>query len=87
MATNARTHPSPTYPSFPNGARAVVQSNTLNMVTPAIIYVGGGGNVRVTTFNGDDVTFVGVLAGAVLPVQVVRVWTTGTTATNMLAIY
>lgn len=87
MATFPRTHPSPSYPSFPNGARAVVKSDSANMVTPAVIYVGGGGNVRVTTFSGDNVTFVGLGGGTILPVQVVRVWTTGTTATDLIAIY
>lgn len=87
MATNKRTHPSPSYPSFPNGARAVTLSDTDNMPTPATIYVGGAGNVAVTTFNGDDVVFVAVPAGTVLPVTVIRVWATGTLASNLLAIY
>jgi hypothetical protein len=54
---------------------------------PSIIYVGVGGNVRVLTAQGDDVTFVGVQAGGVVPVQVLKVFATSTTATNMLAIY
>ena len=86
MATK-RTHPSPSYPSFPNGARAITLSNTVNMETPATIYVGGAGNVAVTTFNGDDVIFVGMPAGGIVPVTVIRVWVTGTTATSLLACY
>lgn len=86
MATK-RTHPSPSYPSFPNGARAITLSDTDNMETPATVYVGGAGNVAVTTFNGENVTFVGLPAGSVIPVTVTRVWSTGTTATNLLACY
>lgn len=86
MATNKRTHPSPSYPSFPNGARAVAQSDTVNMPTPCTVYVGGAGNVRVLTFNGDDVTFI-MPAGGTVPVTVVRVFTTNTTATGLIAVY
>jgi hypothetical protein len=89
MAKN--TNYSPTYPMFPGGARAVTVSDTVNMPTPAVIYVGAAGNVKVTTAQGDDVTFVGLLAGQVIPVQVIRVWSTGTTVTtpntNLIAIY
>lgn len=48
------------------------------------LYVGVGGDVRVTTTQGNDVTFVGVSGGAVLPVSVKRVWATSTTATSIL---
>ena len=86
MATYKRTHPSPTYPSYPNGARAVSLSDTVNMETPAVIYVGGAGDVKVTTFNGDEVTFT-MPAGGIVPVQVTRVWSTGTTASALVAVY
>ena len=42
------------------------------------LWVGAAGSVKVTTRDGDDVTFVGVPAGTVLPVAVSRVWSTGT---------
>jgi hypothetical protein len=82
-----QTNYSPTFPMFPGGATTFSASNTVNLETPSVIYVGGTGNVKVTTAQGDETTFVGVAAGAVLPVQVIRVWVTGTTATNMLRIY
>ena len=56
-------------------------------VFPRAIYVGGAGNVKVTTLGGDTVTFSGVLAGTVLPVRVKRVFSTDTTATNLIGIY
>lgn len=43
------------------------------------LYVGAAGAVKVTTVDGDTVTFPGVPAGFVLPVSVQLVWTTGTT--------
>jgi hypothetical protein len=52
-----------------------------------VLYIGGNGNLRVTTAGGDDITFVAVQAGSFLPVQVVRVWATGTSATNIVALW
>lgn len=89
MAKN--TNYSPTFPMFPGGARAITVSDTVNMPTPAVIYVGGAGNVRVLTAQGDDVVFSGLVAGQVIPVQVIRVFATNTTVatpnTVLLAIY
>ena len=56
-------------------------------VFPRAIYVGGAGNVKVITLGGDTVTFSGVLSGTVLPVRVKRVFSTDTTATNLIGIY
>jgi len=50
------------------------------------LYIGGGGAVRVTTVNGHDVTFSGVLAGTILPVSVKRVWSTSTTASGIIGL-
>ena len=52
-----------------------------------VLYIGGAGNVRVTTDGGDDVVFVGLAAGQFIPVQVTRVWATNTTATNIVALW
>ena len=56
-------------------------------VFPRAIYVGGAGNVKVTTIGGDTVTFSGALAGTIIPVRVTRVFSTDTTATNLLGLY
>lgn len=53
----------------------------------AALYVGGDGNVRVKMAGGNTVTFTGVVAGTVLPILVDRVYSTSTTATNILALY
>lgn len=81
------TNYSPTFPMFPGGAETFTNSDTVNLPSPSVIYVGAAGNVKVTTAQGDEVTFVGLQAGAVIPVQVIRVWSTGTTATSLLRIY
>lgn len=58
-----------------------------DLATPArSLYVGGGGNLRVTTTGGNDVTFSNLPGGVVLPVSVVRVWSTNTTATNIIGL-
>lgn len=52
-----------------------------------VLYVGGAGALDVTTAGGDRVTFTGILAGSFVPVQVVKVWAAGTTATNIIALW
>ena len=52
-----------------------------------VLYIGGAGNIKVTTAGGDTVTFTGVLAGSFFPVQVLRLWSTGTTATSVIALW
>ena len=83
----AKTNYSPTFPMYPGDAAAVTTSDTVPFTTPSIVFVGGGGTVRVLTAQGSDVTFIGVLSGSILPVQVSRVYATTTTATNMVRIF
>lgn len=78
-------------------AAAVTPSNTVDIPSVStqdgsgnngcVLYIGGDGDVRVTTAGGDTVTFVGLTAGSFVPVQVLRVWVTGTTATDILALW
>ena len=51
------------------------------------LYVGGAGNIKVTTVGGETLLFTGVLAGSILPIRVSRVWATTTTATTIVALY
>lgn len=53
------------------------------------LYIGGAGNAVVTTIGNDIVTFSGLLAGTVLPVQVFKVASSGsgTTATLIIALW
>lgn len=61
-------------------------STDLEYVTRAI-YVGGAGDVAVTTQGGESVTFSGVTVGTLLPIRVTKVKSTGTTATLLLGLY
>lgn len=83
----SKTNYSPTFPMFPGDAEAVTPSDSVNLSTPSVIFAGSGGTIRVLTAQGSDVTFANVQAGAVLPVQVLRVFSTTTTATSMVRIF
>ena len=84
----AKTNYSPTFPAFPGDAAAVTTSDTVNLAQPSIVFAGGGGSVKVTTAEGSDVTFTGLAPGAIIPVRVIRVWTTGTSpTTGIVAIF
>ena len=52
---------------------------------PCVLYIGTLGDIRVLTADNDDVTFVGV--SGFFPVQVVRVFATGTTAGDIVALW
>lgn len=69
-------------------ARAVTPSDTDDIAGgPArALYVGGAGTVVLVTRSGNTVTFVGVPAGSILPVDTKRV-KTDTTATNLVALF
>jgi hypothetical protein len=53
------------------------------------LFIGGAGNVAVTTIGGDDITFNAVPVGTILPVQVLKVKASGsgTTATLINALW
>jgi hypothetical protein len=76
-------------------AAAVTPSNTTDIPSVSggtneggcILYIGATGTVKVRTIGGDDVTFAGVPAGTTLQVRVVRVFSTGTSATNIVALW
>ena len=61
-------------------------SNALTQTVNAI-YVGGDGNIACRLKDDSaDVTFVGLVAGSILPVQATHVRATGTTATNLVGL-
>jgi len=55
--------------------------------TGCCLYVGGAGNVSVVTVGGDTATFFAVPAGTTLPIQVVKLRSTSTTATNVMGLW
>lgn len=69
-------------------AASITTDNSNDLPTPAkAIYVGGAGDLTVTTGSGEDVVFKAVPVGTVLPVKIKRVKATGTTATLLLALW
>lgn len=57
---------------------------------PAVLYVGtaaAGATLKVRSAGGDDATFVNVQQGSFIPVQVKRVYNTGTSASNIVALF
>lgn len=69
------------------GAAAVTEhdANPLSNTSRAL-YIGGAGDVTVTMLDGNDVEFVGVPAGTILPIRVTHV-KTATTATDIVALF
>jgi hypothetical protein len=63
-------------------------SSQTSMGNPGcFLYVGGTGTVSVVTLGGDILTFAGVPAGTTLPIQVIKLRATGTTATLVNALW
>jgi len=70
-----------------SGAFSITPHNTneLASVTRGV-YVGGAGNLSVIMRDGQQVTFVGLSAGSILPIRARLVKSTGTTATNLVGL-
>ncbi len=69
-------------------AAAITASDSVDLANPVrAIYIGGAGNVVITTVAGNDVTFSGLPAGMILPVRAKRVKATGTTATGLVGLW
>lgn len=60
---------------------------TLDLNEGAVLYVGTGGNVAVETIGGDSITLTGVVSGSFLPIMVSKVKVTGTTASDIIALW
>lgn len=58
-----------------------------NTKEACVLYIGTGGNLRVLTASGQDVTFANVLGGTFLPVQVLKVFRTNTSASDLVALW
>jgi hypothetical protein len=59
-------------------------------VSTRSIYVGGAGNIKLELVGDAAGTFVilnSAVAGSILPLRVRKVWSTGTTASNLVALY
>ena len=66
----------------------VTPSDSADLSAPCnYIFCGGAGTLKVTTVGGQSVTVTGVVAGQILPIRAARVWSTGTTDTNIAALW
>lgn len=75
-------------PSAPaRNAVEIIPSNASTYRPTKGLYVGSGGDLTVEMESGEDVTFVGVAAGAVYPFSVTRVYATGTGASDIVLLY
>ncbi len=71
-----------------DSAIAITPNNTQNLEHPTRgIYVGVTGNLRVLTIDNYDITFVNIAAGIIHPIRVLRVYSTGTTATDIVGVW
>ena len=76
-----------TYPAPPDDTAVVLSRG-------ACIYVGVGGNVKVTMENGEIILFKGITTGSFLPILALKIHganvggtNAGTTATDLVALY
>jgi len=69
-------------------AAAVTPSDSTDLGDVRGLYIGGAGDVAIRAKGNDAaVTHVGVTAGSYMPIRAQYVYSTGTTATNIVAWY
>lgn len=74
-------------------AKSVTPSDTLEIPNISggeknhgcVLYIGIGGSVKVKTSGGDEVTYLNVPSSSFIPVSVVKVFATGTSASGIIA--
>lgn len=81
----ANFQPSLSGPASTGFAIAPSNDTDLPEATRAL-YVGSGGDLAVTMLSGATVVLTGVAAGSLLPLRVVRVHATGTTAGTIVGL-
>lgn len=67
---------------------SVTPSDTVPPATFPVtgIYVGGAGDLTVETYDGQTIKFDSVAAGTLLPIAVAKIMSTGTAATEIVAL-
>lgn len=68
-------------------AAVITPSDSVDLAHGSTLYIGTTGNVKVTMAKSGEVTFLNCQKGSTLPILVTRVWATGTTATNLIALW
>lgn len=74
-------------------AKTVTPSDVTNITSPSggknngcVLYVGVEGDLKITTVAGNDIVFKNVAVGF-FPVNVLKVWATGTVASEIIALW
>ena len=77
----------PSLQSPPDRAAAITPSDGTDLAAATrAINVSDPGYVKVTTVGGDTVTLY-VAGGVIFPIRALRVWATGTTATEIVGLW
>lgn len=72
----------------PNDTEDAAHSLLIGLTPPRALWIGVGGDVKLRALNSAaDATYKNVPSGSVLPVRAKWVLATGTTATNIVAMY
>lgn len=69
-----------------HAAAVTLSDSTVLDPTPRAIYVGTAGNLKVTMRGGEVVTFTNIVVGW-HPIRPSILWSTGSTASNIVAIW
>lgn len=86
MASTTVVDDIPTLESPLGRMAAVTPNDSTNLTNETrALYVGTAGNVKITTVGGDAVTLPNLAAGVWHPIRAARVWSTGTTASDVIA--
>ena len=88
MTNDAFINDDPQLDSPAQNAAAITPSDTTDLaVVTRAIYVGTGGDLKVTMRGGQTVTLKAVPQGSTLPLRVARVLFTGTTAADLVGVW
>jgi hypothetical protein len=72
----------------PNDTEDSAHSLLIGKTPPRALWIGVGGDVKVHLVGSSAaVVYKNVPSGSILPVRAQYVWSTGTTATNIVAMY
>lgn len=74
-----------TAPAFRAADITLHDTNTIECTRA--VWVGGAGDLKVDFVGGGTVTITGVPAGTLLPIQIIRAYSTGSTATAVVALF
>ena len=67
---------------------SITANNSADVTNQTIaIYVGVGGDLKIDDINGNTVTLKNLLSGVWHPIRVKRVYSTGTTCTDIVGAY